>query len=260
MKNKFVNVHIPKTAGSTFGANLSWAIGDYHGAGYPLINVHSLNKYEFNYEGYGRTFRELLPQIGEDGARAITGHYRYQDISGSLALMRDEVTLVTFVRDPIMRFISDYYFGSTKRNDGYEDFVSMFSCFEDYMLNDYQLKKQSNFLTPYEGADIKTVIDNAINNFDFIGITENFENDFIELMTAADLDYDLKDNENVNPDKTEMLRTFEKYKDQLRDVMSEEYELYDAILEHRNLSHIKSGRSYFTRALGNFSALFKKDV
>ena len=240
MKNKFVNVHIPKTAGSTLIANLSWAIGGYHEADYELINVHSLNKYEYNFEGYGRTFSELLPQIAEEGARAITGHYRYQDISGSLAPLRDEVTLVTFVRDPIMRLISDYYFSSSYRNNGYEQFVSMFSCFEDYLVDDFDMKKQINYLTPYEGADIKTVTDNAINNFDLVGVTENFENDFMELMAATDLNYELTGNLNVNPDKTEMLRTYEKYKDQLRDMMSEEYQLYDAILEHRNLSHIKN--------------------
>ena len=238
MKNKFVNVHIPKTAGSTFGANLSWAVRNFHNLKYNILNVHSLNKHEFNFEGYGRTFSELLPQVSEDGARGITGHYRYRDIVDSLAPIRDDVTLVTFVRDPIKRFISDYYFSSSKRHDGYDDFVASFRSFEDFLSNEYQRKKQSDYLAPSDGADIKTTIDSTITYFDFIGVTENFENDFIELMTAADLVYDLQANQNVNPDKAEMIRTYEKHEGQLREMMREEYELYNAILEHRNLTHL----------------------
>lgn len=235
LNNKFINIHIPKTAGSTFRTNLAYAMGIVHRGKHHLIGVDRGHDHKRYFDGLKGAFKDQLPGILNEGIQVMSGHYRYRDVVKALTPIRGQVSLVTFVRDPAWRMISDYYYSISDRHNASDVFIATYPRFDDYLQNQGQLNKQLDYLCPFEGASVEETIENALFNLDFIGVTENFESDFETLMTAASVEFEIQSPENVNPDRDQMHDAHNKYQDQLRSLLMHEYELYDAILKHRNL-------------------------
>lgn len=235
LQNKFVNIHIPKTAGTTLRSHLSWVLGNVSGGKSKLIGIdQGIDGMEY-FEGLKQAFAQRLPDIMSDGMQVMSGHYRYRDIADLLSPIRDKITLVTFVRDPIGRTLSDYFYSVSSRHSAPEAFVAAYPTFEEYLSNAGQVNKQLNYLRPHDGATVEETIDCATRNLDFIGVTEQFDADFAELMAAAGQPFEHLPRGNVNPDRDAMLDARERHLDQLNEVLKWEYQLFDAIRKHRNI-------------------------
>ncbi len=237
MKHKFVNIHIPKTAGSTFRHHLSRSLGLATQHQTRVIGIDGPTPDMDHFLGMRDAFGKRFPKINQDGMQVVTGHYRYRDIADLLAPIRSEITLVTFVRDPIWRTLSDYFYSISERHKGRQAFLATYPTFEDYMEVPGQMNKQNDFLCPRDDASVAETIQSVLEGFDFIGLTEQFDDDYALLMGRAGLPYEKLAAENINPDRQKMHAAYDRYKDQLGEILHDEYALYDAIRHHRQSAH-----------------------
>ncbi len=149
--------HMIKTAGMTF----SYILRNNFGVNYSLVNP--IKK---NIDKYGemiftnddlKIYLKLNPRL-----IAISGHYIRPY---SLKKISGNDIAITFVRDPINRFLSGYNFGIEKGNFN----VSL----EEWINNPQQKNYQTKFIAGEENLEkAKNICKNIIN---FVGISEKFD-------------------------------------------------------------------------------------
>jgi len=149
---QLISIHIPKTAGRSFHRILC----DVYGERY-VLNV--LRK---DYEIPGRRVSELVtPEM-----RVIHGHFRYSDIRDIVE--GGNFPIVTWLRDPVERVISNYYFFIRRVRSGAVP-QSMHRS-EETLLDYARLEGSRNRMAEFlRGL--------ALEDIYFIGITEHFSED-----------------------------------------------------------------------------------
>jgi hypothetical protein len=231
MYNKVIVIHIPKTAGSSLRANLSLAKCAIHEDHSGLIGIDWPIASLPYFEGLASHAEQRLPELLSPGFQVMSGHFRYRDIVPVLGALRPQVSLVTFLRDPIKRTISDYLYSSSSRHEGRDAFVADNPSFETYCKNTGEMNKQFDYMRPFTSAPLDVTIENARRNIDFLGRTEQFDQDYTTLVDALGI-ADLRAVSKNISDRQDMARdTFEKYGDMLNDILSDDIALCDALSE-----------------------------
>ena len=122
---RYVHVHIPKTAGMAFSAVLKSRIGNH---------VH------LRWDGGGEHWKELT----DEGRvpRFTTGHIRMHEVYYKRELTLMPLYLVTVVRKPIDRVVSNYNYGRSERHPNWRAFAERFATLEDYVV---RMTENANF-------------------------------------------------------------------------------------------------------------------
>jgi hypothetical protein len=151
MKGKFVFIHTPRTAGGTinhilrkkFPNDVAVLIDSFIGKRVDKIRVYYPNDY------YIKSVEEVrhFP--------IITGHIPFYKVA------HFNRPFVTWLRHPVERVISHYNAVLSRKEYKYDNII------------DFTIKTR-NLMTYFTGGDI--------NKFDFIGITENFDNDIHKMF------------------------------------------------------------------------------
>lgn len=229
MHNKVIVIHIPKTAGSSLRANLSLAkssisegASDLVGIDWPIANLPY-------FEGLAKHAEQRLPELLSSSFQFMSGHYRYRDIVPVLGALRHQVSLVTFLRDPIKRTISDYLYSSSPRHKGRDAFVADYPTLEAYCKNTGEMNKQFDYMRPFTNAPLDVTIENARRNIDFVGRTEQFDQDYTILVDALGIPDVRRETQNVSPRQDMARDAFETYSDMLHDLLSDDIALCDAL-------------------------------
>lgn len=233
MHDKIVLIHIPKTAGSSLRSVLGYALGQVHGGAQPVIGIDTVPSELPYFDGLAQAASHALPDLFHDGLQVMSGHFRYRDIVPVLKGCRDEVSLITFLRDPVKRTISDYLYSMSDRHSGRAIFAETYPTFEDYIQNTGEMNKQVDYLRPFENAPLEVTIDSALHNLDFIGLTEHYDNDLAQLQAGLGTSVAPLEAENVNPNRAQASDAFEKYSDRLREILAPDIALYNAVVERR---------------------------
>ena len=167
----------------------------------------------------------------------MSGHYRYREITSILGDRRRDVCLGTFLRDPIRRTLSDYFYSISERHPDRDVFLARYPTFESYARNPGEMNKQTDFLKPFEGAPLDLTIENALRNLDFIGLTERFESDVDQLFAALGAARGELGIENVNLNKDKAAEAYVAHHDMLQEVLAPDIALYDAVVSRRRFPH-----------------------
>jgi len=161
-----ISVHLPKTAGKSFQAALETRFGDSLLEDYGSFPINTPR-----YERQRAALEASLSSAEADlaGVECIHGHFL--PVKYLLLATRRDLTFVTWVRDPIQRLLSHYHYWRKTDQPGTapplrrkmleEDWSVKRFCLGDEMRNTY-----AQFLWAF-----------PIENFDFIGVTEYYEED-----------------------------------------------------------------------------------
>ena len=109
IKNKIelVSIHIPKTAGTSFRNILKNVYGEKE-----VIRFDISNRRGITIEEKVLKSKKLSRRI-----KVIHGHFTYRNLTKMVALS-DNVPIVTWLRNPIKRVISNYYYLEEKIIEG----------------------------------------------------------------------------------------------------------------------------------------------
>jgi hypothetical protein len=176
-------LHIPKTAGTTFlsillreykSDNISYLYGDK-----TIRSMDAIDKFKG------------LPERERMKIRVLIGHMKF----GLHEYMQQPVTYITFLREPIERIISHYYY-VVRYSDHYlhDQVIAENINLKDYVargLTDETNNGQTRLLSgvgknfPYGACPpeiLESARDNISNHFSVVGISERFDESLV-LMT-----------------------------------------------------------------------------
>lgn len=112
----FASVHMSKTAGSSFAQLLidivshQFPVFFYYGTGHPLTGIWSAGA-RLNAEGAAsneRLTEIFIQQAERNGVGLVQAHWL---VSEFLEIFGDPVDFITWLRDPVQRICSMYFFG-----------------------------------------------------------------------------------------------------------------------------------------------------
>lgn len=162
-----VSVHLPKTAGTSFGKSLEDYFGDrlYRDySDFPLNTSPFKRKISATLKG--------LKGIGSPFGNIECIHGHFLPIKYRLLRMRQLVHFITWIRDPVERLASHYHFW--KRS--YDPRTSP-------ALHRQVVEEDWSFERFYRSPQLRNVYTQflwgfPLSNFEFIGITEQYDEDF----------------------------------------------------------------------------------
>jgi hypothetical protein len=161
---RYVFTHIPKTGGTSLSEAVAAKIGQdqvRRDTKFPLSDGYL--KRNFKCIAASMTYRAFPERI-------VVGHFltgKYARFNGFRFVPRSGHTYITFLREPLQRAISHFHFW--RRIDGagnkaWEKMIRENWTLEDFLLSRYFANLQSQFLYRF-----------ALENFNFVGLTEQYE-------------------------------------------------------------------------------------
>lgn len=190
----YISVHIPKTAGSSFLRHLEQLFPkrvcyDY-GNQYALSDPNSPTAKIYAHRAVKiARFRIRVRQHRKETDQCIHGHFRADKYDASFP----NAQLITWVRDPVERVISQYYFWQRNPDLGHSICAHMLRnklSLLEFASIDAMRNLQATYLGPKQ-----------IANFWFVGIQENFDDCIRSLYNQLGTDYAEIKIKNINPGK-----------------------------------------------------------
>lgn len=186
-----ISVHLPKTAGSSFGS----ALRSHWGNGLVL----DYSDRPINQSSVGRNFGALKASLKlfnhnlTNGRCGVHGHFMPLKYRWLRTAERKE--FVVWLRDPIERLASHYYYWAREYDPQTAGRLRIRMVEEDWSL------ERVCFSREMQNIYSKIFWGFPMERFDFVGITENYESD-LNYFAANILKSDLSMSElNTNPKK-----------------------------------------------------------
>jgi len=223
-----VSVHMPKCGGASFKKLLANEFGSNFKKD---ANDKPVNKNEKQRNSEAKNFSEKfdLTTILDQSSFCIHGHflpYKYEKLHG-----QKNVKFITWLREPKERIASHYYFWKRNENkipdDGLEELRLKVAkekwSFEKFIFCDQLQNLYTQFFWNF-----------SIEKFDFIGITENFDED-VQFFSEKYLDkkIDQIPQRNINPKKEKSYFSDLGLIKEIKSFHKEDYDLYQTALNKK---------------------------
>ena len=184
-KPRIIFFHIPKTGGSSVAAGFrrSYRFSHFHIRSEPSSKatekLYNVTPGSPNYLYYRQQLRQsLVFYTAMQDVRFITGHFCYEP---QFSQLREKgFHLITFVRNPVDRFISSYFYRRYKKRE----YSKIYEDFEEYINSSDALDDGCTYIRFIGGMLLdedprsQKAIDRAKENvkrFDEIGLLEDME-------------------------------------------------------------------------------------
>lgn len=227
MKNPIIFLHIPKTAGSTFKQILR--------------NEYPENKrFEIVVRDKALMTDEFLqlPSDKKESLDLLYGHMEF----GLHQKFQKEVKYITFLRDPVSRVISNYYYLlRTPYHPYYDTVIKNKLSLKDYIEQDINPSLNNGYIKFLSGQNEVTenayqqVIENLENHFAVIGITEQFDESILIMKEVLKWkSTPLYFRQNVSKNKKSGKEDYNELKDLILSKNSFDARLYNFAVEKFN--------------------------
>lgn len=222
-RRQIVNIHIPKTAGTTFRAQVTQEL--------PLVAIDlgeaGDDEHLPHYDRLRSILRNAAIRTGDDQDFFASGHFRYRDLQSARPDLAGKVSITTFLRNPIDRMLSDYYYSISEVHPGSEDFLRSYPTFEIYMRSPGQANKQLEYLQADHEDSIEQTLDRIQREFAFVGVTETYDvcKAWFFDQLGAPQPPSAHLNRNLNRHKISDER--KRHADELREILRPEFRLYN---------------------------------
>lgn len=158
-------LHIPKTAGSSFWSEFNERLQ-------PTLNIEINFSPEVPPEVSRRQgIDELLAARETQGVRAARAHVMCCDLEPLLRSI-PRARLVTMLRSPVERMISDFRYSRTPAHPPYLRVIAKYPTLEDYVEDPNQQDKMVRYLQREKDEPISAIRDRLLEQFAFVGFAE----------------------------------------------------------------------------------------
>jgi hypothetical protein len=173
----WIFLHIPKTAGSSFGTELA-----IHKAPYRNIHVDYEDREQPYNEQLDRAVTRFLAEHKRVPYSSASGHLPYAQVDRIIKAVPD-TKVVTILREPVARVISDYRYQRTPAHPPFKDFIAEFPTIESYIETEESQNKMFRFLAPPgTEASFDEGYKHIQKNMTFIGLLEMYPMSFNVLF------------------------------------------------------------------------------
>jgi len=223
-----ISIHMPKTAGSSFGVILKEKFGENIKYDYGFLPLESnlFNRILISSYLRAKVYRQFNNTNHFNNIECIHGHF--MPFRFGFLLNKKNVNFITWLRDPIEHLISGYnHYKYREPHNMYALFHRKFQH-NNWSLEEFCFRKEvQNYYTKYFWRF-------PVEKFSFIGITEHFSEDckyFTQEFLGLNIDQvpfenitsPEKKNNLDNPNLVKKLKEFHK----------KDYELYNCALNLR---------------------------
>jgi hypothetical protein len=208
MIKKIISIHIPKTAGTTFKTYLE--------ASYKNDIAVISTKPVFSRCDKLNISKSTI-DIDTYNEYIIHGHFTLNEL-----LYDNDFFYITWLRDPVERVISHYYYWKHKPDDNIHPIENKIKN-EELSLEDFaKIPCMRNLQLHFLGND-------GVNKINFIGITELFDTSIklLEKKLKKKIIASNIKNQLINPKKEFVTQ---KTKDKIKNLNIEEYTVYNTVL------------------------------
>ena len=162
-------IHVPKTAGSSFRQELASRLK-------PEANivVDRAPSDLPHRERLAAAVKQFLADPKYRKCRFASGHVPYV-LARPIFAQRKPLRLVTMLRDPVERVISDFRYQRTAAHSGREESLRRFPTFESYIRQPGTQNKMYKFLRENPQQNVNDAIASIERSFAFVGITEDYD-------------------------------------------------------------------------------------
>lgn len=217
-------LHIPKTAGSSFRAELADLLTPSH-------NVHAYDGSDDDFVTRRRraigTFADLARTTP---FRFASGHVPLAEMAPIGAIARTP-KLFTMLREPVARVVSDYRYQRTRLHPDHAAFRLRYPTIERYLDAAGERDKMLRFLAPHGAATVAQTIDHVLDTFAFVGSIETYDTSFAVMMDLLDADRTpsrfLRKTE-----EADVVVLTPDVEARIRSLNANDVALYDALMEH----------------------------
>jgi len=166
-KNTLVFIHIPKTAGSTLHSILP----NYYDHNYYVDGLHVIRDLE--------TFKKLTPEE-RNNFDVVRGHFTHE----LLPLIENKITL-TYLRDPVDRFLSAYFYLKQATWSPYHETVKNMNHIDEFITFSKNMGRD-NVQTRHLAGDISHFLDSNVTPTDFATEGDRLLNTAKENLNSID--------------------------------------------------------------------------
>lgn len=214
---ELASIHIPKTAGTSFRNTLKDVYGK---KSVVRLDIRSGGK-KIEVEQKAHRGSKLSSSI-----KVIHGHFRYKDLI-ELFDINEDVPVITWMRDPVERVISNYYYLSEilakelqEEKKGLNILAKMQRSLLEYARDDISRNRMYKFL---DGMPME--------KFHFVGIQEHYDEDLADLMQVLKVEKFPKIQVNVTGKKREVSQ---ETMQEIRALNAFDIAMYEGALKLRN--------------------------
>lgn len=162
-------IHVPKTAGSSLTAELAAVMQPYNNL---FITAPDPAK-SFD-QNYIDLLRKFWTGPGAARARLVSGHFTYNQMLQAKVPI-EKLRLITFLRHPVDRCISDYRYSSSAAHPQHGAFRSLYPTVDAYLRNAGEMNKLWTYFRSGPGEDAKMTAARMAEEFCFVGLTEFYD-------------------------------------------------------------------------------------
>ncbi len=161
-------IHVPKTAGSSMSAEMG-----RHLSPYVNITIDHADANGNAEEMRRQAFAQFIERARVQRPRSCSGHIMFRLMREARTELRP-VRLVSMMRDPVARVISDYRYARTPVHPSHLAFAQRFPTIESYIDASASHNKQARFLLPGPRLDPAEAIAFLDRTYAFIGTVEAY--------------------------------------------------------------------------------------
>ncbi|MCF6341743.1 MAG: sulfotransferase domain-containing protein [Bacteroidales bacterium] len=218
-KNNFqlISLHIPKSGGTSFYKTIQGVYGK---------DVVARVDYKPYYKKLFLNEREYEKSAFSNHLKVIHGHIQFNALKKHIELS-DDVKIITWLRNPVERIISDYFFVKNIMNERYRH--------DPY--NPHVLNRMTRSLLEFAAQEVEQnrisrfLGDARLEDFFFVGVLEYFDEDLKRL--SALLNWGPYSEAKLNKTKNKPKEIADEIVEKIKEFNRKDMDLYEKILALR---------------------------
>lgn len=170
--------HVPKTAGSSLRGELAAVLA-------PNAHIHldGTDPAIPYHDRLDAAVAAFLARAAAQPCRFVSGHIFERHIQ-AIREAAPHARVLTFLREPVARFVSDYRYQRTPMSPGHEAFRRLYPTIEDFLALDWTGNQTTRYLLPealFRAGDPDAAAEHLFDRFEFIGLQEDYGLCFVAL-------------------------------------------------------------------------------